>query len=312
MNKHLSRFVLALGLLSAAIMSVGHSEDASAKTTNLTVIPSQFHYELDPGTTKSDSIEIRNKSDYAVKFTMEASPYFVQGSLSETDPNMNTTYEAKESYSIITDWVTFDVKEGSLGVDESIEIPFTITVPKDAPGGGQYMALLAKTSPLEESEAEEGASIQETANIGPAVFSVVSGETRKDAEITSHDISGFIFNPPIQASSRVTNNGNIHAEATYILRVYPFFGGESIYNTEENPHKEVVFPGTSRYYNQTWEEAPAIGIYKVQSEVKIFDEVSTIERIVIICPMWVLILIIVFILAVIFWIVARVRARKNS
>ncbi|MBR3414627.1 hypothetical protein IKG73_01235 [Candidatus Saccharibacteria bacterium] len=308
MKKSITKFVVAVGLFAAGLLGISHAEEVSALDAYLRVSPTSFNYDLKPGETISGKFELKNLSDHELNYDLKAAPYFT-----ETDDTgkVSYRYDVENTYTQIKDWVTFDKTSGIIDADGSADINFTINVPLDVPGGGQYVALLATTKD-DKNESTEGnsANIGEVMQIGPIVYAKIAGDTRETGEILKNETNGFLFNPPITVSATVKNTGNVHTKASFTMRVFPFFGGESIYNNEENPATVVVLPGATRYYNLSWDNAPSIGIYKVESEVKIFNEVSKIERTIIICPMWVLILIIVFILAVIFWIVTRVRARK--
>ncbi len=309
MNKHFLRYLLSLGLLVSGIIAVNRIDNASAKEINIQVSPASFEYSFEPGETISGEFTFTNRGDTTIDYEAKSSPY---QSTADDNGGQKVDYETENNYTQISKWVTFsDNSNGTLNPGEDARIKFTISVPKDVPAGGQYTALLVNSKASVE-KSSNGTDITENASIGPVVYAKVNGATRETAEIIKNDMDGFIFNPPITVNSIVKNTGNVHAEATYIMRVFPFFGSESIYNNEENPSTVMVLPEATRYYNLSWDGAPAIGIYKVQSEVKIFDQVSKIEKIVIICPMWVLILIGVFILAVIFWIISRAKSRKKA
>lgn len=308
MRKHLLKFVVAVGLFAAGIISIGHSENAYADKISLQVIPGYFEVELKPGEVYKNKFRVINDGDGDVSLKTDISPYAAKN---DKNGEYQINFDDESEYSMITGWTsmsedTIVVKQG-----EDREVEFTITVPNDAPGRGQYeyLSVIASSN----KTGSEGVSIGQNAVIGTIVYAKVNGnEIRHDAKVSSHDINGFLFNPPISAESTVENNGNVHATAQYTLRVFPFFGGESIYSNEENPENQTLLPGTKRFYSTKWDGAPSIGIFKVESTVKIFDEVSKIEKIVIICPMWVLILMVVFIISVIFWIISRVKARKNK
>ena len=310
MKKSITKFVVAVGLFAAGLLGISHAEEVSALDAYIRVSPTSFNYDLKPGETVSGKFEIKNLSEHELNYDLKAAPYFM-----ETDDTgkVNYRYDLENDYTRIKDWVTFDKTSNTLDANSSADVNFTISVPMDVPSGGQYVALLATTSDKQSDSSADGnnsANIGEVMQIGPIVYAKIAGDTRETGEILKNETNGFLFNPPITVSATVKNTGNVHTKASFIMRVFPFFGGESIYNNEEDPATVVVLPGATRYYNLSWDNAPSIGIYKVESEVKIFNEVSKIERTIIICPMWVLILIIVFILAVIFWIVTRVRARK--
>ena len=151
--------------------------------------------------------------------------------------------------------------------------------------------------------------------IASLVFVEVSGDITVKGEITDNEIPSFYSKPPIRASFMVKNEGNTHALVSYYLQVFPLFSGEEIYTTEEDPGKNYVLPGSSRMITQTWENTPSIGIFKVRQTVY-YDSTdgkpSVTEKMVIICPVWLIFLIIFGIVAIIVWIIFRIRSRKKS
>ena len=308
MKKHLLKFVIALGMFTAGLIGISRTEDAYADTISLQVVPSYFDLELKPGEVYNGEFTVINDGSGDVDLKTNISPYSAKN---DENGEYKIDFATESEYNMIKGWTS--VSDNSIIVEKGGEakVKFSITVPNDAPGQGQYEYISVVAS--SNKSGAEGISIGQNAEIGTVIYAKVDGkEIDRTAKISSHDINGFMFNPPITATSTVENNGNVHATASYILRVFPFFGGESLYNNEEDPDKQTLLPKTRRYYVTKWDNAPSIGIFKVESEVRIFDEVSKIEKIVIVCPMWVLILIAVFIVAVIFWIVSRVKARKDS
>lgn len=311
----MKKIIFKAGILAAvfsaiAICGFANSTDVSATKVHLRITPVSLEHEMNPGTTKSGTFTVYNDADNTLHYNVSASPYYVT---SKDDGGLDVSYNKESTHTQIVDWVTFTNGSGEIGPNSQVEIGYTVKVPNNAPGGGQYAALLVSATDSEGNDLADGSNISEVANVGPVLYAKISGDIITTGDILSNDINGFLFNPPITASSKVQNTGNVHADATYIMRVYPIFGGESIYNNEEHPGTATLLPDSTRYYTTSWtadEGAPSIGIYKVQSEVRIFDQVSKVEKVVIICPMWVLILIIIFILAVIFWIVSRAKARK--
>lgn len=314
MKKSITKFVLAVGLFAAGVICIGHAENVSATKIHLRVSPTGLEHDLNPGDKVDGTFTVENDGDNILYYSTKATPYYAT---SKDDSNsIDVSYDKESTFTQIANWITFANPEGQIEPNSSIEIKYTINVPESTPGGGQYSALLVTTRDTKNDvNNNDVSSVSEVASIGPVVYAKVSGNIIEKGEIISNEINGFMFNPPISASSKVKNTGNVHAKVTYTLRVYPLFSNESIYNNEENPGTATVLPEGTRYYTASWtaeQGAPSIGIYKVQSEVKIFDQVSKIEKIVIICPMWVLILIAVFIIAVIFWIIARAKGRKTE
>lgn len=76
-----------------------------------------------------------------------------------------------------------------------------------------------------------------------------------------------------------------------------------------------MLPETTRYITQKWDEAPAVGIFRVRQTVyydSTDNEPSITEKIVIICPIWLMFVILFVIFALIIYFVAKAKARKKA
>ena len=306
MKKHISKFVVALGIFAAGIIGLSRVDNAAAEVISLQVVPSYFQLDLKPGEVYNGTFTVLNDGSGDVNLSTSISPYSAKN---DEDGSYKVSFDTESEYSMITGWTAVNNKNVVIKKGESAEVNFTVTVPLDAPGGGQYEFISVTSS---SGTGTDAVSIGQNATIGTIIYAKVDGDTRRTGSIITNNVRGFTFSPPISADTTVENTGNVHTNASYILRVYPFFGGESLYNNEDNPAEQTLLPGTKRHYVSSWENSPSIGIYKVQSEVRIFDDISKVEKIVIICPMWVLILIIVFIAAAVFWFVSRAKSRKSA
>ena len=120
------------------------------------------------------------------------------------------------------------------------------------------------------------------------------------------------FGAPLTVSSRVKNEGNVHTDAKYVLQIYPLFSDTEVYTNEEDPMESLILPESERYNTLSWDEAPMVGIFKVRQTISIFGDTSTVERIVIICPLWLMFVIVVAIGLGIFWLVSRSKNRRKK
>lgn len=181
-------------------------------------------------------------------------------------------------------------------------------MPEDAHGGSQSAVIIIRLKQPAESDSTAVETVQQ---LGYLVFGNVDGDITRTAKILENKIPSFIFDPPIIATSVIENTGNVYTNASYTLQVFPLFGNEEVYTTEENPELKVIFPETKRYSEISWEGAPALGIFRVKQTIKIFDEVSEVEKLVFLCPLWFIAIILLLIFLIIFWIISRVRGRKE-
>lgn len=261
--------------------------------------------ELKPGESYSNVLRVQNTGQKAFDFVIGVAPYFV------IDEYYNPDYNNNNKYTDIANWIKFSISEGSVEPNSEVEVGYTVTVPADVPAGGQYAMLYAEINPRDDTSTE-GSGIAVSRRVGMLLYSNVEGNTRKTGSIIENKAPSFLFNPPVQATSIVENTGNTHATATYTLQVYPLFGNEEVYTNEENPDKLIVLPETRRFNTVTWPNAPHLGIFRVKQTVTIFGETSTIEKTVFLCPIWFLFIVIALVFCGVFWIVTRIRARRQD
>ena len=262
---------------------------------------------LEAGQTYRSSMYISNPSDSvrATKYILYVTPYGV------SDENYSPIFDQENAYTQIADWITLDKTEGILQPGEKEDIGFTINVPVDAPAGGQYATIMAQdTTDLGSDQEGKGLSVSSITAIGAIVYADVDGETRKEGIILENNIPSFVFTSPLEAFSRVKNSGNVHTDAEYVLQVWPLFSDSEICTNEEEPDTKIVMPETEYVRNETC-DLPPIGIFKAKQTVRLFDEISTIEKLVIVCPLWLLFIIVFAIVMLIIWLVLKAKNRKK-
>lgn len=260
--------------------------------------------DLKPGETYTGVFKVQNTGSKTFDFAAGVTPYYV------VDENYSPDYESTGKYSDIVEWVKLSTDKGTVEPNGEVEVAYTITVPADVPEGGQYAMLYAEINPKD--DAASGSGVAVSRRVGMLLYSNVQGRTRKTGAVLENKVPSFRFNPPVAATSVVENTGNTHTDATYVLQVYPLFGDEEVYTNEENPTKLTILPETRRFNTVTWPNAPHLGIFRVKQTVTIFDQTSTVEKVVFLCPIWFLFIIIALIFCAIFWIVTRIRARKQD
>lgn len=304
--KQLGKFLSALVVASAAfIIALPQPVSADAEETpdyRIQMSPRTIDVELEAGKDEAGSFKVQNTGKKQFDFKIAISPYSV------LDENYNPDYGKVTQYNDIVEWVTFSKTEGTVQPNESIEINYVIKVPKDVPAGGQYAMISAEMTNIEN---DPNSNFHVVNQIGIILYTNVKGVTRETGSIKDNKIAGILFNPPVSATSVVENTGNTHAIANYVLQVFPLFGDEEVYTNEENPATAVVLPETSRFNTVTWPNAPHLGIFRVKQTVTLFDQTNTTDKVVFICPIWLLFIVLLLIFFAIFWIFSRVKNRNK-
>ncbi|MBQ3476155.1 hypothetical protein IJH26_01425 [Candidatus Saccharibacteria bacterium] len=284
------------------VLAVGKKFAVSPMNQRVVLIPGETYHGAITVAVPSDTVEEFN-------YLVSLAPYSLADN-ETSDSNLGgSDFETVTNNNQIVSWMTIDNPEGTIQPNEQKTVSFTINVPYDAPGGGQYAALLVRENDSTEPEDDQMA-IKEVMQMAHIIYAEVAGETREEGEILENSIPSFLLTNKLQASSIVKNNGNIHTDAEYRLQVWPMFGDEELFTNVEDPEKIMVLPGTSKYHNQEY-DLPAIGIFRVKQEVKIFGEISTVEKTIIVCPLWLLFIVVFAIVSIIIWLVIKAKSRKK-
>lgn len=251
--------------------------------------PMRQYKVLVPGTVDdlTVTLTVPAAADESAPYELEVRPFYV-------DDDNQTHFEAKDDYSQIVNWISIpeDDVEGVLQPNEHKEINCTITVPKDAPAGGQYAAIIIKTHGNNESD------IQQVYEMAHPVFAEVAGETIRQGEIKSMEVPSILLSGNLTGSASVKNLGNVHSNVKHTLKVFPLFSDEELYTNEDEPQENVVMPGATRFSNISWGETPYLGIFRVNYTVEFEGVKNELDKIVIVCPLWLIFIIVLIVILI--------------
>lgn len=287
------------------------SNSVMAKETSelgLSMSPMNQIITLNPGDKYDSSFDIINNqnNDETFFYAVDVKPFYV------TD-NYDIYYETTESYNQMADWISLDTVQGNLSVGDKQKINFTVNVPEDAPAGGQYAAIVVTSTGLNQENSEDNSlTINQNMAIAHLVYAEVSGTTKRQGELLNINLSNFMLSGDITGTSTIKNTGNVHGTAKYTLQVFPLFSNEEVYTNEEKPDTTIIFPNRT-YYNEThWENTPPIGIFNVIYTVEFEGVTTQVSKMVIICPIWLLFIIIFAIIMLISYFVVKAKNRKKT
>lgn len=301
-----------LAVLLAATATVAYSVFTTSNTVyaadqnpiNIQISPTKQKVSLAPGSSYSGTFKVQNVGTAAFDYTVYATPYTVVNE--QYDPS----YDNTTTFSSINKWITFDKKteSGTLQPGTSVDVVYTVNVPKDAPAGGQYAALMAQT----ESGNESTATIATVRRVGMILYAAIPGETRETGEIIRNTVNSFYFQPPVSVSTLVKNTGNVEQTATITVNMWPLFSKETAFSNADNPTTMDIIPETSRFNAIPWEGAPSLGLFYVEQTVEFAGQTSTVGKLVLICPLWLIFIVFAIIFFAIFWLISRARDRKRA
>jgi hypothetical protein len=309
----LKNLLKTLCAFSGALFFALAAQPVNAAGAAITLSPGNYKVTMQPGTKYQASFKLTNTGEKTLNYRVYATPYSIPNTDDDaSDGYSNPSLDVANEYTKMSEWIKIDESgDGTLEPLEATDINYTISVPEDAAPGGQYAAIAVEQ--INNQEVAEGqAGYKSVIRSGMVIYGVVAGQADNSGSISQSNISTFFFNPPISASSLVENTGNVHSDAEYILQVFPLLSDEEVYTNEEDPETHIVLPGTRRFVTQSWDGAPSLGIFKVKQTVKFAGNESVTEKIVIICPMWLVFLVIFGVVFLIVYLIARSKMRKGS
>ncbi len=304
--------ILAMVFSSISVLKV-----VADSRYSFSVSPMKEKIMLNPGEKYTSSLSVYTSTNYdtKVKYQVEVDDFFV-------DENYNNIFSGCGDFCEMKNWITIDSpKEGILAPGEKAIIKYTIDVPEDAAGGGQYASIRiqgdAWTGESEEEEEDTDDEsvtpmVKEVKKIAYTIYAEVAGDVDKKGEILDINVPSFILSGDIKGISSVKNTGNVHGEISYKMQVFPLFSSEEIYTNEEDPVTRTILPDRTLYNETAWEKTPGMGIFNVVYTVEFEGVTGRVERMVIKCPIWMLFIIIFIIMAIIIYFVTRFRARRRD
>ncbi len=303
--------ICAVCLTAGSVVQLASAPRAAAIEQGDIVIqvnPADQDIDLTPGQVTNGSIKVKNLGRQSYNFTVFSKPYQVINDI--YDPDFST----ENSYTKLHNWLSFPRTEYYITPGEELVVDFTVNVPADTPGGGQYAAIIIETRDSINAEA----SFQTVNQVASLIHAHVAGDTREEGLLMKHSIPRIVFGSPLTVSSNIKNDGNIDFRANHSMTIWNFFTGDEVFSPDTlkdgrlvgsiNP---AILPASSRYNALTWENAPQLGVFRVKQVISFLDEVYEFEEIVFICPIWLVGGLIFLIFLMVFWLIARIRARKK-
>lgn len=276
-------------------------------SNKFTVLPMAQSISLSAGQVYEGSITVVNPVDATADFSylVTVTPYGVTNNGEDAD------LVTDSDRTMISKWIKIEEPSGSIHPNESKEIKFTITVPDNAPSGGQYATIAVSSNPDE--AANDGVTIQNIYEIASIIYATVSGEIVHDGGILENNIPGFVLAKPVQLTASLINNGNVHENAVITITATDLFTGRVILPTEgsDGRYSETVMPDTTRYIEREISDLPTIGMVKVTQTISYNGQTSTEEHNMIICPIWFLALIVAVLGAIIAIVIVLIKKRHR-
>ena len=261
---------------------------------------------LTPGESYTGRFKVANPGYNTENFNykLNVSPFYV-------DSDYSIIYETNGNYNQMVEWIQLSEETGTISPNNETEVYFSINVPTDAPAGGQYAAITV-TSNDEVESLEGGANLEVKYAISHIIYAEIAGTTVRQGEVQDINVPSFLFSGNISGISSIKNTGNVHGTATYKLQVFPLFSDEELYTTEEKPEQKTILPDRTLMNTTSWDKTPNMGIFNVIYTAEFEGVTTEVKKMVIVCPIWLLAIIIFAVISIIIYLVTKSKNRKKS
>lgn len=213
-------------------------------THALTIAPARMEINGDPGQVISGEFTLMNDQEDSATFYSSTANFESSGDTGT--PSFTTSTVDLASWIKIQPQVT-------LAKGETVKVPFTITIPKDADAGGHFAAVFLSTNPT----TPNGGQVSIGAKIGTLILLRVSGDITEGGGVTGFTTENnqlFFTALPISLQYKFSNTGNdrVNPYGTVTVRDTVFLTAATL---PANASEGNVLPGSARRLIVNWGDA---------------------------------------------------------
>jgi len=229
-------------LIPAATMAQG--------TVSLSVSPTLFEMSANPSQKWSSNIRVINTNSFPLKVYVNAVNFEPSGESGQG--TMRPVLEAETEGLTLAEWITLPPEEVVIPAEQTVSVPFSITVPEGASPGGHFAAILVGTRSLTDTDAP--AQVQTSQIVTSLVFLTVAGDIIERGSIRDFTTDKSV-SESLSASFylRFENSGNVHLRPQGDIVIKNMWGKErGVIPINKASQFGNVLPESIRKYNFEW------------------------------------------------------------
>lgn len=235
--------VLAAGLYTLPILV--HAQNA----VSYTISPTIYDMTANPGQVFKSTVRIINTNSFELKVYIDVNNFIPKEE--EGVPQFIPIDKSTSEQSTFAEWITSD-KELVIPPEQTLELPFTITVPQNAAPGGHYAAIMISTKPLVDENNKT--KVQTAQSISSLLFMRVTGDITENSTVRSFRTSHYLLSKPEATFElRIENKGNVHVQPQGEIKIFNMWGKErGVIPVNQQTLFGNVLPNSVRKYAFTW------------------------------------------------------------
>jgi len=229
----------------------------------LSVTPPLFQISVVPGDVWQSSIKVVNGNPYPLTVYAEVVNFVATGESGQG--KFIPIFSEGEDKITLAEWISIPEGPYEIPAEATSDISFFLDVPKDAPPGGHYAAILIGTKPPAGESIEP---IVQTAQAVTSLFFVrIEGGVHEKGDIREFSVrDAFLPTPEAEFSLRFENKGNVHLQPRGDIVITNMWGTErGVIPVNYQTHFGNVLPNSIRDFKFSWKsefKITDIGRYK--------------------------------------------------
>lgn len=237
-------------LFAILVIFNGFTNYTSAQESlTLSISPSLYDMSVNPNQEWRSTLRIINVNNYDLTVYINVVNFLPQGE-SGSGRFVPVTEDSKGS--TLAEWFNFTSEPILIPREQSIEVPFSVIVPKDASPGGHFAAIMVGTKPPEN---EPGQTKVQTAQFVTSLFFArVSGDIVENGLIREFSVKdSFLERPEASFDLRFENKGNVHLQPQGEIKIYNMWGQErGVIPINQSSQFGNVLPESIRNFTFSW------------------------------------------------------------
>lgn len=217
---------------------------------SLSVSPTLFEMTASPEQEWESVVRVINSNSYDIRVFADAVNFVPQGESGQS--TFLPVVPGETEGQTLAEWI--EIQEGDIVIpaEQTMEIPFTITVPQDAPPGGHFAAVLIGTKSLNDSP--ETSQLETSQVVTSLVFLRVTGDVVEDGSIREfRSMQSISQTPEMDFELRFENKGNVHVIPRGEIKIFNMWGQErGVIPVNRQTLFGNVLPDQIRKYSFSW------------------------------------------------------------
>jgi len=237
-------------IITCTLFLVTGTFSQAQESLTLSISPTLFDMSAEPGQSWQSNLRVVNVNKYDLTVYVEVVNFAPKGE--GGDGRFIPVIDGSTSNSTLAEWFTITSEPVVVPPEQTREVPFTVSVPKDASPGGHFAAILVGTKPIDKKDDES--RIQTAQMVTSLFFAKVAGDVIESGSIREFTTEETYLNSPeVTFSLRFENKGNVHLQPQGEIKIFNMWGHErGILPINQYSKFGNVLPKSIRKFNLTW------------------------------------------------------------